>query len=180
MSEAHAALICANHPDRETTLRCNRCTKPICSSCAVLTPVGYRCRECVRGQQAAFETAFRRDFAAAFLVATVGVGVATALLALIGFWGLLIAPAVGGGLAEAVRWAVRRRRSRLLPRVTLLGGVLGLLPNVILPAVQLLSLFGSRTDVSLLGGIGLNLMWPMAYGLLMIGTMYARVRGIRL
>ncbi len=40
---------CANHPERETGLRCNRCGKPICSQCAVQTPVGYRCRECVRG-----------------------------------------------------------------------------------------------------------------------------------
>src|SRR4030043_298820 len=50
-------LTCANHPNRETSLRCKRCNKPICSSCAVLTPVGYRCRECVRGQQATFDTA---------------------------------------------------------------------------------------------------------------------------
>ena len=42
---------CANHPDRETMLRCNKCDKPICYECAVLTPVGYRCKECVREQQ---------------------------------------------------------------------------------------------------------------------------------
>ena len=44
-------LRCANHPDRETMLRCNRCDKPICYQCAVRTPVGYRCKECVRTQQ---------------------------------------------------------------------------------------------------------------------------------
>ena len=36
------SLTCANHPDRETLLRCNKCGKPICISCAVRTPVGYR------------------------------------------------------------------------------------------------------------------------------------------
>ena len=45
---------CANHPNRETMLRCNKCEKPICLQCAVLTEVGYRCKECVRGQQALY------------------------------------------------------------------------------------------------------------------------------
>ena len=55
-------LFCANHPDRETSLRCNRCEKPICSKCAVRTPTGYRCKECVRGQQKVFDTAENQDF----------------------------------------------------------------------------------------------------------------------
>ena len=42
---------CEVHPDRETSLRCNKCGRLMCTECAVLTPVGYRCRECVRGQQ---------------------------------------------------------------------------------------------------------------------------------
>ena len=44
-------MYCANHPDTETLLRCNKCNKPICLKCAVQTPVGYRCKECVREQQ---------------------------------------------------------------------------------------------------------------------------------
>ena len=55
-------LYCYVHPDRETMLRCNNCERPICSSCAVLTPIGYRCKECVRGQQKAFETAQTADY----------------------------------------------------------------------------------------------------------------------
>ncbi|MGC9334733.1 MAG: B-box zinc finger protein, partial [Anaerolineae bacterium] len=47
-------LYCANHPNVETLLRCNRCGKPICTRCAVSTPVGYRCRECVGQQQSSF------------------------------------------------------------------------------------------------------------------------------
>ena len=39
----------------ETSLRCNKCGKPICAKCAVRTPTGYRCKECVRGQQKIFE-----------------------------------------------------------------------------------------------------------------------------
>ncbi len=63
MSESTSEpLYCVNHPDRETYLRCNRCDRPICSECAVLTPTGYRCKDCVRGQQRIFETAQSVDY----------------------------------------------------------------------------------------------------------------------
>ena len=54
--ETTPKLNCYNHPQRETMLRCNRCERPICSECAVLTPTGYRCKECIRGQQKTFDT----------------------------------------------------------------------------------------------------------------------------
>jgi len=108
------AMVCANHPNRETTLRCNRCEKPICTRCAVHTPVGYRCRECVRGQQTVFETARPIDYPIAAVVSAVGVGLGTSVLSILSFWGLIVAPVAGGALAGIVRWAVRRRRSRRL------------------------------------------------------------------
>lgn len=37
---------CANHPNRETMVRCGKCEKPLCTDCMVMTPVGVRCREC--------------------------------------------------------------------------------------------------------------------------------------
>ncbi len=40
-------LYCYRHPQVETTLRCNRCNKPICPKCAQRTPVGFRCPDCV-------------------------------------------------------------------------------------------------------------------------------------
>ncbi len=54
-------LYCTVHPNVETALRCNRCGRPMCNRCAVRTPVGYRCRECVRGQQQVFYTAQTLD-----------------------------------------------------------------------------------------------------------------------
>lgn len=155
-------MVCANHPGRPTTLRCNRCEKPICSRCAVLTPVGYRCKECIKGQQAAFETARWWDYPAAFLIAALGVGLGVALLRFIGYWGFLVAPAVGGGLAEAVRAAVGRRRSRKLPLAAAAGGALGVLFNLTL------------------AGFGLGLIWPVAYGALMVSTLVYRIRGIHI
>ena len=49
-------------------LRCNRCERPICTECAVLTPTGYRCKECVRGQQKVFDTAKWFDYPLAIIV----------------------------------------------------------------------------------------------------------------
>ena len=80
MSDTPPTLYCANHPTVETTLRCNRCEKPICTKCAVLTPTGYRCKECVRGQQKLFETAQWYDYVIVFIV----VGVLSFLGILVG------------------------------------------------------------------------------------------------
>jgi len=131
MTEQLPTLYCANHPTVETTLRCNRCEKPICIKCAVLTPTGYRCKECVHGQQKVFETSQTMDYPIAFGVA--------ALLAFLGSlllpqWLLLAiigSPIAGTVIAEAVRLAVRRRRSKRLFQVVLLATITGCLPILI-------------------------------------------------
>lgn len=175
-----APLYCVNHPKVETTLRCNRCERPICSRCAILTPVGYRCKECVRGQQAVFETAKSRDFIVAGLIAALGVGAASAVLNILGYWGLLVAPVAGGAIAEVVRWAVRRRRSRSLPLAAGIGGVLGLAPAALGPLTSMALLMGSGPTAEMLGGLALSAVWPLASGVLMIATLVARLRGIAL
>ena len=62
-------LFCANHPNRQTMLRCNKCNKPICTECSVRTPVGYRCKECVRGLQDKFYTATTSNQAVGYAAA---------------------------------------------------------------------------------------------------------------
>jgi tetratricopeptide (TPR) repeat protein len=109
-------LYCINHPKVETMLRCNRCGEPICTRCAVLTPVGYRCKQCVRGQQAVFYTGGRVDYIIGAVLAFVLGGVAAYLMGMLGGWffAIILGPAAGVGIAEAVRLSVRRRRSRYL------------------------------------------------------------------
>ena len=175
-----AVLHCANHPAVETTLRCNRCEKPICSKCAVQTPVGYRCRECVRGQQAVFETAKTRDYPVAAIVAAVGTGLGAGVLGYVGFWGFFVAPIVGGGIAEVVRWVVGRRRSRYLARWAVIGAGLGLLPLIALPAIGVLMRLGAGVEAGMLGGVLFSVAFPAIYGALIISTLYYRLRGIRL
>src|SRR3990172_382923 len=97
MSLQPPTLYCVNHPDVETTLRCNRCEKPICSKCAILTPTGYRCKECVRGQQKVFETAFWYDYVFGFITAAILSGLASVGIWLLPFQFLtiFIAPTIG-------------------------------------------------------------------------------------
>lgn len=117
-------LYCINHPKVETMLRCNRCGEPICTRCAVLTPVGYRCTQCVRGQQAVFYTGGAVDYAIGGVLALALGAVAAYLMGLLGSWffAIILGPVAGVGIAEAVRFAVQRRRSRHL-WVVVAGGM---------------------------------------------------------
>ena len=173
-------LYCANHPTVATSLRCNRCEKLICSKCAVRTPVGYRCRECVRGQQAVFDTARTRDYPVAAVVSAVGTGLGTVVLGMLGFWGFLVAPIVGGGIAEGVRWAVGRRRSRYLPRWAAIGAAVGMLPTLVVPVVSLIFLTGGEVEATSIGAVLISAAFPLIYGVLITSALYYRLRGIRL
>lgn len=174
------AIVCANHPNRETSLRCNRCNKPICSSCAIHTPVGYRCKECVRGQQAGFDTARWWDYPIAFVIAGMGVGLGITLLGYLFYWiGFVFAPILGGALAELIRIAIRSRRSRYLPLATIVGGTFGVLPHLVSMGKALfLSGFGEM-NLGWFTTVGLEIIFPIGYGFLMISTLYYRLRGIR-
>ncbi len=175
-------MVCVNHPNRETRLRCNRCGQPICASCAVQTPVGYRCQSCIRGQQKVFETARQRDLPVAFVVAAVGVVIATAILSYLSFWGLFVAPVVGGGIAEVVRWFTRRRRSQHLPLITAIGAGVGVAAYMGYFVFSNLGFYfaSSGIDAAHLGGMLPSFIWPVAHGALMISAIYYRLKGIRL
>ncbi len=127
-------LFCANHPTVETMLRCNRCGKPICTRCAKLTPVGYRCRECLGEQQAVFYTGGSTDYVIGAAIALVLGGIASFLMSAIGAWffALILGPTVGIGIAEVVRLAVRRRRSRYLATVVGASMALSALPALLI------------------------------------------------
>lgn len=176
------SLTCANHPQRETTLRCNQCDKPICPKCAVQTPVGYRCRECIRGHQKVFETSTAIDLPIAGIIAFVSVGIATALLDYLGFWGLFVAPIVGSGIAELIRLAVKKRRSRRLLRMSIAGGVLGLVLYLGFQSIPLITFltYGIDLDPGFIGSSLIDFAWPVGYGVLIISTMYYRLGGIKL
>ena len=133
-------LHCANNPYRETLLRCNKCGRPICMACAVRTPVGYRCTECVRAQQNIYFNALGRDNIVAlvvgFILTLIAAPIVGFLLGSIGIFGFIIAFIAGSGagtlLAQVIRWAVGNRRGRTLPHFALAGIILGASPWVVL------------------------------------------------
>ena len=149
-----AGTFCTNHPDRSTMLRCNRCDKLMCTKCAQRTPVGYRCKDCVRGQQSLFETVLWRDYLVAAVIALFLSGLAGVLLISLGWFVIFLAPMVGGVIAEVIRRAVNRRRGRYLAYAAVGAMVLASLPNI----------------------LSLNL-WSLIYLLLAGSTVYAKLSG---
>ena len=173
-----ARTVCYNHPNRETMLRCNRCERPMCTSCAVLTPTGYRCKTCVRGAQKVFETAQWYDYPLAFGVAAILAFIGSLIASVMGFFTVFIAPVAGVITAEAVRWVVRRHRSRLLFQVATAGVICGAFP---LFAIALLGLILGGAGVLSYGVYDLiDLLWPGVYIFLVTSTVYYRLSGIQI
>lgn len=124
-------LYCTVHPTVETTLRCNKCGRPMCTKCAVRTPVGYRCRECVRGQQQSFYNAKTVDPIIQGVVSVILGGIGSGLMGFLnfGFIGWLIAfwagSAAGALIADVAHRLVGKRRGRYSWLVVAGGIVLG-------------------------------------------------------
>jgi hypothetical protein len=166
-------LYCANHPGVETSLRCNKCNKPICPKCAVHTPTGYRCRECVRGQLKQFENAQWADYLVGSVVGFILSAVAGFLVVLVssvtGFfaWFIIaaVSPVAAAGIAEGLRFVTRRHRSRSLFLTLIAAVAIGVLPAVL---YQLLAF-------NLWGLLFLGIYVVMA-----VPTVYYRLSGMKL
>ena len=176
-------LYCYVHPNRATSLRCNRCERPICAECAIRTPTGYRCKECVREQQKKFDTAVWYDYVVAFLVAAIGSAIASVLVRLVSgfFFGLIvlfIAPGAGVFIGNMVLRFIKNRRSRPLFLTAGAGMVVGALPALFIVSLPvLLGLLSG--DARLLGGL-LPAIWEVVYLFLAVPSAYAQLSGIRL
>ena len=118
-------LYCSNHPSRETHLRCNRCGKPICTSCAQSTPVGYRCPECIREHEDIYYSATIIDYVVAVVISLPLAFVAGYVASLIGFFAIFLAAVVGGFLGRVVLRATGRRSGRGMPQIVAAAVVLG-------------------------------------------------------
>ncbi|MBN1454013.1 MAG: hypothetical protein JW963_23560 [Anaerolineales bacterium] len=172
MSEETTTLYCYVHPDRETSLRCNRCERPICVQCAVRTPIGYRCKECVREQQQIFNTAEWYDYFIGFGAAAVLSLIASILLVVIsGFIGFFmwfvsfaIAGAAGTFIANITQSALRKRRSKQLFWLTAAGVVAGAIPVILF---------------LLLTGSYFSIIWQGLYLFVATPTVYARISGFQ-
>ena len=157
-------------------LRCNKCNKPITPETAILTPTGYRCRECVRGQQKTFDTTIPIDLVIGFVVAAVIAFAGSWLASRIGFITLLLAPGVGMLISSTVRMLVKRRRSRALNTAVLAGAIVGCLPILLVLVLRLLGALGG-----VLPGLSaaLPLIWQVLYSVVVPSSALAQMRGFR-
>lgn len=168
-------MYCYNHPQRETLLRCNRCERPICSECAVLTPTGYRCRECVRNQQKTFDTAGVTDLLVGGGIAVVLSFIGSYIATFLGFFAIFLAPVAGFIIAEVIRWAVHRRRSRRLFQVCTWAAVAGSLPLLLINLVGVLAFLTGGSVLGLL-----SLAYQGFYTFAVASAVHYRLSGIQL
>ena len=126
-------LYCYAHPSRETTLRCKRCERPICASCAQRTPTGYLCKDCVNQHKKMFDTALWYDYltgsGATFILSLIASGLLAFISSFIGFFMIFVSFAVAGGagvfLSNVVLRVTGKRRSRWLFIACAAGVALG-------------------------------------------------------
>ena len=163
-------LHCTWHPSRVTYLRCNRCDRPMCTECAVKTPTGYRCKECVRGQQKIFETAITQDYIFGIAIALALGYIGGLLTTRIGFFVIFLAPFAGGIIAETVRKVIHKRRSKRLFQAIAVAAVFGGLISAMPLLLGLL--FGSI--------ILFCIIWMSVYIFLMTSALYYRLAGIQI
>jgi uncharacterized protein YqgC (DUF456 family) len=105
-------MFCVNHPTVATGLRCNKCGNPICVKCAVRTPVGYRCKTCVKTQQAAFYTATSADYIVAAVITLPFAAIGQFIGPMLWFFAIFAGPLVGGLVGELVYRANGKRRGQ--------------------------------------------------------------------
>jgi hypothetical protein len=122
---------CTWHPDRETLLRCSRCGRPMCTSCAVRHPVGMRCKECVKELRSPIYVVSGPQLATAFVVSlglSIVAGWVFFYLSRTGFaWiiAFFVGAAVGAGIADIAGRAAGRKRGKTLAAVVaacMIGG----------------------------------------------------------
>ncbi len=123
--EEEYVYYCYRHPNRETSLRCYTCGKPICIDCARKTSVGYSCPDCLRELQDKYFNATTVDYIVAPLVAVVLGLVGGVLIGIVGaltgflFWIIMffVGGAAGSFVGGVTKRTIGRRRGRYLPMI---------------------------------------------------------------
>ncbi len=127
VTDANGDHYCQVHTDRASELRCIRCGRYLCvQTCIRRTPVGYRCRECVRDLENNFFNASVVDYAKLFAIVAVlsGVGAFFARFFFL-FLAFFVAIAATGVISEVAMRVVKGLRGRYSGMVAAAAVVFG-------------------------------------------------------
>lgn len=120
--DAEGNTYCQVHPTIETALRCNKCERLICAKCATQTPVGYRCKECIRAQDNTFFNADAVDYGKIGAVGLVLGGVGAFIASYLGlFFSLLFSTFAIGIITEAALRINKGKRGRYMGHALAVG-----------------------------------------------------------
>ncbi len=154
------------------TLRCNRCNKPITPAEAILTPTGYRCRDCVNAQQKVFDTTKGFDLPLGFLI-SLGISIiGSRLTPYIGFFTIFLASGLGLLIFTLVNKWIKHRRNRKLRWVLAAGALIGSLPALVvlaLPSFSFMLRTGNPASLT-------SVIWPLIYTLLITSSVFAQAK----
>ncbi|NWG19648.1 MAG: hypothetical protein HXY39_04905 [Chloroflexi bacterium] len=162
---------CYNHPDRETGLRCVQCNRPICGSCAQITPTGQLCPQCRKARrppQYQAEASHMLIGGITGLFAALLGSIVVLFLSSIPFLGLFLALMAGpltGELTVRIVEQLTRKRGRAMQAAVGTGLALGGLP-----------LLGFGVMALLVGGAFLQVLLLGLWLTLMTITAVARLR----
>jgi hypothetical protein len=137
--------------------------------------VGYRCRNCINRQQQVFYADFRPIFYLVAAIVALPLGLAAGwIVPDLGWFALFLGPLAGMGIAEAVQWAIGRRRGPHTWAVVGLCVLLGGLPKFV-TGMQVLLL-----SLSALGSVDMGqtwlLIWSAVYLFSAVGAVSTRLR----
>ena len=180
MSETTSTHYCFYHPSVETELRCNKCGRYICPKDAVRTPVGYRCKGCVKEQQDIFYNATALDYVLTAVITWLRCTCPIAFIAALivprlSIFAIFVGPIVGIIIAEAIRLATSKRRGRYMWIVALVC----LIGVTIIPLWSTLEFVLGGGLIFMpqeSGGILLSVGLDAIYLVLASGTLMARMR----
>ncbi|MHB0937307.1 MAG: B-box zinc finger protein [Armatimonadota bacterium] len=132
----HNEPTCAKHPKEITYLRCAACDTPICDRCAVLSPVGYKCRECGLSKQVSLYAPSTAQTVAAGLIALIAGALGGLVLGRIGFFGFWLAFIFGRFVGTMVLKATKEKSGAVMEIVCGIAVVAGGLGLRIVLAMQ--------------------------------------------
>lgn len=137
-------LVCYNHPDRETGLRCISCERPICAECVRPAAVGQLCPECARARRPVnYQVGAGQIVIAAVAALIYGLLVTllgSLVLGMVGFFGFIIAfllgPVAGDLLARLIDRLTHNKRGRPMQLAAgicyTLGALFWIAPTILL------------------------------------------------